>query len=95
MEDPDGGDSAPAAGWRTLIDVLLEPGAQPSLPDNEILDEFVLFLVAATDTTVSTLSWAFKTLSVRPDVQQRLLEEVHDVLGAETPTAITTGDLAK
>ncbi|KAJ1521191.1 hypothetical protein ONE63_002881 [Megalurothrips usitatus] len=64
----------------TLVEILLQDSDSP-LPDRHIMDELIIFTGAAIETTVSSLGWTFKTLSLRPDVQDRLLEEVTGVVG--------------
>jgi len=43
-------------------------------------------LIAARDTTASTLSWLFFELSINPDVQKKLIQEIDEKLGGKTPS---------
>ncbi|KAJ1521376.1 hypothetical protein ONE63_003051 [Megalurothrips usitatus] len=72
----------------TLIEILLQDSDSPlpdrhimDEPDRHIMDELIIFTGAAIETTVASLGWTFKTLSLRPDVQDRILEEVDEVVG--------------
>lgn len=49
------------------------------LSDSEILDQVVSFFFAGTDTTASTLAWAFHLLAQHPDIRDQLHAEVDDV----------------
>lgn len=51
-----------------------------------IADELMTFMLAGHETTSNALSWTFRWLSLNPEARERLLEEVDDVLGGETPS---------
>jgi cytochrome P450 len=56
------------------------------MTDAEISDTIVLFFLAATETTASTLAWALDLLARHPRIEQRLQAEVDSVLGGAPAT---------
>lgn len=52
-----------------------------ALSDKEVRDELVTILFAGTETTASTLSWAFHEIGRHPEVEERLLAEIDTVVG--------------
>ena len=60
---------------RTLMQTT-DPQTGGPLSDDAICDELVLFLLAGHDTTSTALSYALWALGRRPDLQQRVAEEV-------------------
>ncbi|KAK3930145.1 Cytochrome P450 4C1 [Frankliniella fusca] len=83
---------------KSLLDVFLEKSAQGEelFSRDAILDEVLLYLAAATETTVSALNFAFKMLSIRPDIQMNVYEEVSSLLGrGATKRSIVAQDLPK
>lgn len=62
------------------------------LSDREIRDELVAIMFAGTETTASTLAWTFHELASHPDVEEKLLEEIKEVVG-DRP--VTFEDVAK
>ncbi|GAA4931567.1 cytochrome P450 [Streptomyces coeruleoprunus] len=78
-----------------LLSVLLaarDADTGEVLTDTEVRDELVTILFAGTETTASTLSWAFHELARHPDVEKRLVAEIDEVLG-DRP--VTVEDLPK
>jgi cytochrome P450 len=71
-----------------LLSMLLqardEDGKQ--MDDRQLRDELVTLFIAGRETTAQTLVWAWYLLSQYPDVETRLLEELHSVLGGRAPT---------
>jgi cytochrome P450 len=63
-----------------------------ALSDKEIRDELVAIMFAGTETTASTLAWTFHELATRPDIEERLIEELDSVVG-DRP--VSFGDVAK
>ncbi len=55
------------------------------MDDREVLDQVVTFLVAGSETTASTLAFAFHLLGQNPEVERRLHEEVDHVTGGRPP----------
>lgn len=74
----------------TLIHRLMaasrnEEGHEMSL--EQVRDEVATFLLAGHETTATTLSWAWYLLTLHPEWQDRLYEEVHGVTGGRRLTA--------
>lgn len=67
----------------TLIDILLESHGKAALTDDEMMDQLVSFFGAAIETLDTSFGWLFKILSLRHDVQDRVLQEVRDVVGTQ------------
>ncbi|KAK3908197.1 Cytochrome P450 4c3 [Frankliniella fusca] len=83
---------------RSLLDVFLQKNAegQETFSSDAILDELLMYITAASETTVSALNFAFKMLSLRPDIQKNLCEEVSSLLGrGATKRSIVAQDLSK
>lgn len=66
---------------------------QARLPDPEIRDEALIFLLAAFDTTALSLTWTWYLLSQHPEVEAKLHEELDTVLGGRLPTWADMGQL--
>ncbi len=62
------------------------------LSDEEIRDELVTFLLAGHETTANALTWTWFLLSQFRSVRDRLIQELHDVLGDRLPT---TADVSR
>jgi cytochrome P450 len=71
-----------------LLSMLLrfrdETGAMMS--DKQLRDEMITLLLAGHETTALALSWTWYLLSLHPEVETRLLEELQEVLGDRAPT---------
>ncbi|NLG56432.1 MAG: cytochrome P450 [Rhodococcus sp.] len=52
-----------------------------TLTDDEIVDELILVLAAGVGSEASILSWLIHEVSTRPDVAQRVFDELDEVLG--------------
>jgi cytochrome P450 len=50
--------------------------------DKYLRDIFINFMIAGRDTNAITLSWFFHLLCQNPDVEKRILQEIHDVVKA-------------
>lgn len=77
-------------GETTLMHRLMtssrnEDGHEMSL--EQVRDEVATFLLAGHETTATTLSWAWYLLTLHPEWQDRLHEEVHDVTNGRPLTA--------
>ncbi|UGY94657.1 cytochrome P450 [Streptomyces gobiensis] len=55
------------------------------LTHREIHDQVMTLLLGGTETAASALSWAFYLLSEHPRIEERLHEELDDVLGGRLP----------
>ena len=51
-----------------------------TLTNTEILAQAIVFLVAGSETTATTLGWITHNLALNPECQDRLIEEVDAVL---------------
>jgi cytochrome P450 len=61
------------------------------LTDGELRDELITLLVAGHETTATALSWALHWLATRPEVRQRLREELLEARPApDTPPELGT-----
>ena len=63
-----------------------------SLSDREVRDELVGILFSGTETTGSTLAWAFHELAAHPEVEDRLVDELRSVV-SDRP--VTSEDVPK
>jgi cytochrome P450 len=70
-------------GRTDLLSLLLSArdDAGEGLTDEEVRDELTTMLFAGTETIASTLAWALYHLAERPDIEERLLSEIADVVG--------------
>lgn len=66
-----------------LIEAQDDDGSHMS--DRQLRDEAVTLFVAGHETTALALSWTWYLLSQHPDVEARLVAEIHDVLGGHAP----------
>jgi cytochrome P450 len=55
------------------------------MTDRQLRDEVLTFLLAGHETTAVSLSWTWYLLSQHPEVEQKLREELSQVLGGRTP----------
>jgi cytochrome P450 len=53
------------------------------LSDAALKDIILNFLIAGRDTTASALTYLFKSLSERPEIEERIADELHRELGAD------------
>jgi cytochrome P450 len=74
-----------------LLSMLLlaadEEGDGKGMTDEQARDEAMVLFLAGHDTTAAALAWVGYLLARHPEVQQRLADEVHTVLGDRDPTA--------
>ena len=61
-------------------------GSGQSIDRKQLRDELLTMFLAGSETTASTLTWLWYLLAIHPEVEQRLLSEVDDVLSGRTPT---------
>ncbi len=55
------------------------------MTDRQLRDEILTFLLAGHETTAVSLSWTWYLLSQHPEVEQKLHQELSQVLGGRTP----------
>lgn len=73
-----------------LLDMLLEARDAETgmpMPEQQVRDELMTFMLAGHETTANALAWTFMLLSQHPDARQRLESEVDGVLSGRPPTA--------
>ncbi|MER6994956.1 cytochrome P450 [Streptomyces sp. NPDC000410] len=78
-----------------LLSVLLsarDADTGEALTDTEVRDQIVTILFAGTETTASTLAWAFHELARHPEVEKQLVAEIDEVVG-DRP--VTAGDIPR
>ncbi len=56
------------------------------LSDTQLRNETITFLLAGHETTANALSWTFHLISLHPEIEHQLFEELTTVLGGRTPT---------
>jgi cytochrome P450 len=75
----------------TLLDVTDDEGN--TLSTEQIRDEVVTLLLAGHETTALSLTFTAYALARHPEVEQRLVAELDEVLGGETPTMADLSEL--
>ncbi|KAJ1528017.1 hypothetical protein ONE63_007941 [Megalurothrips usitatus] len=65
---------------RPTVAEILHKCSGSALPDRHIIDEVTILAGAAIETSAASLGWTFKTLSLRHDVQDRILQEANEVI---------------
>ncbi|HTJ66447.1 MAG TPA: cytochrome P450 [Actinospica sp.] len=74
-----------SASHGDLLEALLaakdEDGAGDRFSDPELVDQVSFMMVAGTETTAQTVSWALYELSRQPELEAKLHAEVDEVLG--------------
>jgi cytochrome P450 len=56
------------------------------LDDRQLRDEVMTFFFAGSESTATTLAWAWYLLALHPEVERRVHAEVDEVLGGRLPT---------
>jgi cytochrome P450 len=74
-------DDTDSADLLSHLRAARDPETGEGMGDELIRDELVSIMMAGTETTAATLTWAFHELSQNPDVEQRLRAELQSVLG--------------
>jgi cytochrome P450 len=67
-----------------LMAVDEDSGARMS--DQQLRDEMMTLFLAGHETTANALTWTWYLLSQNPEVEAKLLDELHRILGGRTPT---------
>lgn len=75
----------------TLLDVTDDEGN--TLSTEQIRDEVVTLLLAGHETTALSLTFTAYALARHPEVERRLVAELDEVLGGETPTMADLSEL--
>jgi len=72
-----------------LLSRLLQTTSENSedvLTDTELLDEMMTILLAGHETTANATAFTFYLLSAHPEIEQKVIQEVDEVLGDRVPT---------
>jgi unspecific monooxygenase len=78
----------PAASENVLDDLLAATHEDNKpLDDQEVRDAIFTILIAGHDTTALALAWALVEIAPRPEVVNRLTDELHRITGGEPPEA--------
>ncbi len=69
-----------------LLTLLIDADSENSQPnDRQLRDEIVTMLVGGHETTAIALAWAWQALGDNPDIEERLLRELTEVLAGRAP----------
>lgn len=75
---------------QALLDVLLQANVDGKpLSNSDIREEVDTFVFEGHDTTASAISFALYSIAKHPEVQQKLIKEIHEVIGEGKKTPIT------
>jgi cytochrome P450 len=64
-----------------------DPADGTGMSDNQIRDEVMTLFTAGHETVATALTWTWYALATHPEVYERLVEELDNVLGDRPPTA--------
>jgi len=67
-----------------MLKMVDEETGEP-MPDGQIADELMTFVLAGHETTSNTLAWMWRRLSLNPMARDRLFAEVDEVIGDGKP----------
>jgi cytochrome P450 len=73
-----------------LLSILLQAKDEETgepISDVQARDEIKTLLIAGHETTATTLGWTFYLLSKHPEIEERLVAEIDEVVGDRAPTA--------
>lgn len=70
-----------------------DPETGEGLTDDELRNEIRTFFLAGHETTATSLTWAHYALALNPEVRQKMIDEIHSVLGYDRDP--TYEDLSK
>jgi cytochrome P450 len=73
--------------------MLAEDESGERMTDKQLRDEVMTLFLAGHETTANALSWTFWLLSLNPQVEHELAEELARVLGGRPPTISDLPDL--
>lgn len=79
------GSKSPSSLLQLLLNANNEPGGRNSLTDTELKHEIFTFLLAGHETTSTWLYFCLYALSIYPDIQEKLHEEVKNNANSENP----------
>ena len=78
-------DAAPTDILATLM-MARDKDSGEGMSDKQLRDELITLLLAGYDTTSRTLTWAWYSLAQNPEVEQKLHDELREVLNGRAPT---------
>ncbi|EJD37313.1 cytochrome P450 [Auricularia subglabra TFB-10046 SS5] len=87
-----------AMGGKDILSLLIQANLAEDLPatqrltDEEVMAEIPSFILAGHETTANSTTWALYSMSLSPDVQEKLRQEILQV-GTETPSLDTLNSL--
>lgn len=81
-----GTDSDDKGDALSMLMVAMHEESGRGMTDKHLRDEIMTLFGAGHETTAKALTWAWYVLSQRPDIQARLHDELHTVLGGRKPT---------
>jgi cytochrome P450 len=73
--------------------MLAEDDGGERMTDRQLRDEVMTLFLAGHETTANALAWTFWLLSLNPDAEAKLAEELARALGGRTPTVSDLPDL--
>lgn len=73
--------SADGADLLSHLRAARDPDTDEAMSEDLIRDELVSIMMAGTETTAATLTWAFHEISQHPEVEEKLRAELQAVLG--------------
>jgi len=76
---------APGEDLLTKIILSRDPDTGESMSKQQLRDESVSLMIAGFETTGNLFQWALHLLSIHPDVQMKLHQEVKNILGGRAP----------
>lgn len=79
--------AAGAAGDDLTSLLISARDGDDTLSDDEVREQILIFMLAGHETTSMSLTFALHLLGRHPDIQQRVRDEVRQVLGGKQPTA--------
>ncbi|KAM0946953.1 putative cytochrome P450 [Dioscorea sansibarensis] len=79
----------------SLLDLELQEDGGRKLSDDELVVLCSEFLNAGTDTTSTALQWIMANVVKYPDVQEKVLEEIENVVGVKSGEMIKEEDLQR
>ncbi|XP_028767208.1 cytochrome P450 89A2-like [Neltuma alba] len=93
-EDNSNRDEVTVSYVDTLLDLQL-PEEKRKLEEGELVSLCSEFLNGGTDTTATTLQWIMANLVKYPHIQERLVEEIRDVVGEREEKEVKEEDLIR
>ncbi|GFW36027.1 cytochrome P450 4V2 [Trichonephila clavipes] len=79
---------------KALIDVILKLHFESKeLNEEETVKEIVTFILAGFETVAMSMTWALYLIGLRPDIQERIHEELDKVFGEDIDRDATEEDL--